>query len=229
MGPTLTTLLAPIAPLAARRVVVFTGPSLSAAEARARLPGAEVRPPIRRGDLPRAVADGFEVAGIIDGTYVMERTASPAEIRAALAQGVVLYGAASLGALRAVELGAEGFHGIGVIHDWYRRGVTIRDDEVVVAMHPETHAALNDPLINLRYACLRAQAAGVLDEAEAHRLLTVYASYHFSDRHYVRLLRDRPSPRFAAFLAAHRPTLDLKRRDALALMDHLGESHLVGR
>ncbi|MCH9683868.1 MAG: hypothetical protein K0V04_20720, partial [Deltaproteobacteria bacterium] len=98
---TLDRLLAPIAPAPAVRVVVFTGPSLPLDEARKRLPHAQVRPPIRRGDLPRAMAEGFDVVGIIDGTYVTERTVSAAEILHALDQGITLYGAASLGALRA--------------------------------------------------------------------------------------------------------------------------------
>jgi len=230
-------LLAPIAAAPPARTVIFTGPSLAIAEARRRLPGAEVQPPIRRGDLPRAIADGFTVVGIIDGTYVTERTVSAHEILDALAAGAAVYGAASLGALRAVELRGAGMVGVGVIHDWYLRGVTIRDDEVVVGMDPDSFAARNDPLVNLRHACMRAQRAGLLDAAAAGRLLARYAGYHFADRSFARLLReaaaagDAPAGTlrgFGAFVAANREELDLKRRDALALLHHIADAHHVG-
>nr|MCH9683433.1 TfuA-related McrA-glycine thioamidation protein [Deltaproteobacteria bacterium] len=142
-----------------------------------------------------------------------------------------------LGALRAVEFGAHGLQGIGIIHDWYQRGVTIRDDEVVVAMDPETFAARGQPLVNLRYACLHARRCGVIDEAVAGVLLDRYAAIPFAERHYSHLFRlvrsdDGVDPgvldRFEAYIAARGETLDLKRRDALALVDRIADAfHIV--
>lgn len=231
-------LLRPIAPPAPQRAVVFTGPSLAASEVAQRLPRATVRPPIRRGDLDRAVAEGFEVVGIIDGTYVTERTVGASEVLAALDRGVVVYGAASLGALRAAELHGHGMEGIGVIQHWYRHGITIRDDEVVVAMDPETFAALGEPLINLRYACMRAREAAVIDERLAAALLERYAEIPFALRRYRHLfaaLRREATidlaalERFEAYVHERGDALDLKRRDALALVERIADAHLLAR
>ncbi len=232
----LQTLLAPIAPAPRVRAVIYTGPSLTAERVRQRLPDATVRPPIKRGDLPAAVAEGFDVVGIIDGTYITARTVSAAEIQSALARGVAVYGAASLGALRAVEFEQQGMQGVGVIADWFRRGLTIRDDEVVVTMDPETFAPLGQPLVNLRYACMRARRAGVIDHEAAAVLLERYAAIPFAQRRYSHLFEAvvhegrLPAPTvqaFERFIQARGDALDLKQRDALALVDRIADAFLL--
>ena len=210
------------------RACVFTGPSLDHATARSLLPEAEIRPPIRRGDLPRALNEGYRLFGIIDGTYIVEPTLSAPEVREAVGSGAVLFGAASLGALRAVEFRIWGFQGIGVVYDWYLRGVTYRDDEVVAAMEPETFRALSEPMVNLRFACMRGLREGVLGAVLAERLLERYAAYHFAERRFSRLFNavraelagdEREQlERFAAFCSEQGSALDLKRQDALRLI-----------
>lgn len=207
-----------------RRVVFTAGPTIDAAELRGILPGAAVVPPIERGQLSQLVEAGFDVVAIIDGTYVHRPTLAVEEVRAARARGVELYGAASLGALRAVELRGEGMIGVGVVYDWYLRGVTARDDELVVVFDPDTHAPRNDPMINLRYACLRALQLGVLTRADADDLLARYGAYHYADRTYARLFAEVDAPRFRAFVEQHRGALDVKRRDARLLAEHLRDA-----
>lgn len=80
----------------AQRPTVFTGPSISQAEART-LVQAEICPPARSGDLDR-LSDGKAVA-IIDGVLDPESVLSAGEIRRALQRGMKIRGAASLGAL----------------------------------------------------------------------------------------------------------------------------------
>jgi hypothetical protein len=213
------------------RACVFTGPSLDRQSAQSLLPEAEIRPPIRRGDLPMAMREGYRLFGIIDGTYIVEPTLSAPEVREAIGEGAILYGAASLGALRAVEFRAWGFQGVGVVYDWYLRGVTYRDDEVVAAMEPETFRALSEPLVNLRYACLRGLREGVLSSALAETLLAKYAAYHFSERRYPRLFseiraeldarRAAELEGFVAFVNEQGSGLDIKRQDAVRLLSVL--------
>ena len=64
--------------------VVFLGPSLPIARARAVLPEATYRPPIRRGDLTAALHDRPAIVGIIDGQFLHSLAVSPLEIFDAL-------------------------------------------------------------------------------------------------------------------------------------------------
>ena len=245
VGSSIARLREPALPLLPEpiRACVFTGPSLDPETARSLLPEAEIRAPIRRGDLPQALSEGYRLFGIIDGTYIVEPTLSAPEVRDAVAQGAILFGAASLGALRAVEFRTWGFQGVGVVYDWYLRGVTYRDDEVVAAMDPETFRALSDPMVNLRFACMRGMHAGVLGPALAERLLERYAEYHFAERRFSRLFAALRSElasrgggagseleqleRFEAFVAEQGTALDVKRLDALRLIAVLRDGFVL--
>ncbi len=79
---------------------VFLGPSLPLDQAKAILPDAEFRPPIKRDDLTAIPAGS--IVGIIDGLLAKSLAISPGEIRDAIDHGVHAYDAASMGALRAV-------------------------------------------------------------------------------------------------------------------------------
>ena len=93
-------------------IVVFVGPSLDLASARATL-DASYEPPARQGDVLRAVTCGAEAIGIIDGYFDWTLSVWHKEILWALTQGAHVYGAASMGALRAAELETFGMHGVG--------------------------------------------------------------------------------------------------------------------
>ena len=57
------------------------------------------------------------VIGIIDGYFEIVPTVWHKEILWAMAQGIHVFGAASIGALRAAELDAFGMRGIGRIYE----------------------------------------------------------------------------------------------------------------
>ena len=78
---------------------VFLGPSLSREEA-LEIGNFEILPPVQQGDVYRAVeTDRYQTLVIIDGFF--ENTASVwhKEILWALALGIAVYGASSIGAL----------------------------------------------------------------------------------------------------------------------------------
>src|SRR5262245_57987284 len=117
----------------AHDTVVFLGPSLPLDEAR-RLLDARYRPPAAMGDGYRLVSARPRPRriAIIDGYF--ERMAAPwhKEILWALEHGVAVYGASSMGALRAAELEAFGMIGVGAIFADFRSGRLTDDDEVAV-------------------------------------------------------------------------------------------------
>ena len=134
----------------ASRVVVFTGPSLHPCEG-ATLLDATFRPPIKRGDLDALMVSRPDAVGIIDGEFYQSLAISPKEVLALLETGVAVYGAASMGALRAVELQPYGMIGVGGVFRLFRRGVLDCDDEVALSYCKETWRAVSEPLVNTRY------------------------------------------------------------------------------
>lgn len=106
------------------RIVVFLGPSLSAREARGVLPDATFLPPARQGDVYRAVRDRRPRAiALIDGLFATAPAVWHREILWAMGEARVrIFGAASMGALRAAELDSFGMVGIGKVYESYRVG-----------------------------------------------------------------------------------------------------------
>ena len=119
------------------RAVIFAGPSLPP---NARLAwGLDIdwRPPVRQGDLYRAALGRPAVIGVIDGYFEVTPTVWHKEILWAMTQGIHVFGAASIGALRAAELDVFGMKGIGRIYEDFRDGVLEDDDEVAVLHGPD--------------------------------------------------------------------------------------------
>src|SRR6185503_9427900 len=114
------------------KVYLFTGPSLSAEEGKKEL-DAIYRPPAAQGDVYRAALDAPRAIGIIDGYFERIPSVSHKEVLWAMAQGIHVFGSASMGALRAAELAAFGMEGVGVIYEAFKRGELDADDEVAVA------------------------------------------------------------------------------------------------
>lgn len=210
---------------AVRRPLVFLGPSLSLARAREIL-DADFRPPIKRGDLPKALLEGYREIGIIDGEFLQGLSVSVQEIRQALASGVKLYGASSMGALRAVETHSLGMVGVGTVYEWYRDGKVSSDDEVAMTFHSEDFSPLSDPLVNIRGWLEGAKAAGLISAGTSEQIFKAAAAAPFPQRKIHQLLKglegNLPPEElrsFGEFIS--RSGCDLKAMDAermLALM-----------
>ena len=95
-------------------IVVFVGPTISSDDCRAILT-AEYLPPASQGDVYRATLLRPFAIGIIDGYFEQVPSVWHKEILWALAQGIHVFGSASIGALRAAELEAFGMRGVGAI------------------------------------------------------------------------------------------------------------------
>jgi hypothetical protein len=206
--------------------VVFLGPSLSHEEARAILPDAIYLPPIARGDLPRAVAGGTRVVGIVDGVFHQRYPVTPTEIKDALRQGVTVYGASSMGALRAAELWPFGMIGVGVVFDWYRTGEIDADHEVALRFDPETGRALTVPLVNVRYAVRGILEGGLVDASTARALLAIAEAMHYTELRYQAIVSRLPESCLPpgvtrATLVQRLDAFNLKRDDAIACLERM--------
>jgi hypothetical protein len=210
------------------RTVVFVGPTMKLAEARAML-DADFRPPAQRGDVLHAVADGAGVIGLIDGYTHLVPAVTHKEILFALSRGVRMYGAASLGALRAAELAPYGMVGVGRICESYRRG-EITSDEVAISHGPMelAYCTVSEAMVNVRATIAAAVAAGLL-RSSARALLGMARANHFATRTWAQLLtaaRRQCLPEdeirsFELWLPAGR--VDQKRLDAIALLETIAQ------
>jgi hypothetical protein len=148
-------------------VVVFLGPTLALIEARQFL-DADYRGPAKRGDVYRASKSDPHTIVLIDGAFEADAAVMHNEILWALAKGINVWGAASIGALRAAELAPFGMMGFGEIYENYRQGVVERDDAVAVVHAPEElgHAPLSMPLVDVWATLDRALEQGILSSDE---------------------------------------------------------------
>src|ERR1700729_3251607 len=100
---------------------IFVGPTLPADEI-ARTQGFVFLPPVAQGDLYRAARLRPRAIGVIDGFFSGAPSVWHKEILWAMSEGVPVFGAASMGALRAAELHEFGMRGIGRSFGWLPDG-----------------------------------------------------------------------------------------------------------
>jgi hypothetical protein len=200
-------------------VVVFLGPTLSHDDAREVL-DAEYRPPAAQGDVLRAALRRPRAIGLVDGVFERVPAVWHKEILFALSEGVQVYGAASMGALRAAELDACGMRGVGAVYSAFAEGTLEDDDEVAVAHADEEHdfRALSDAMVDVRATLAAAVAAGVVGASTAESLVDQVKTTFYAERSLVAALdrRDAEHERLRSWLPEGR--VERKREDALELL-----------
>lgn len=146
------------------------------------VPEAEVLPPVRRGDLPRAIEDGVHVAVIVDGRFHQSKSVSVSEIVDCLRAGMTVYGCSSIGAMRAVECREWGMIGCGAIFEHLLETPYFRDDYLAQSLDPETFKAFSVPFIEslVRMGKLRAQK--LIREDDAELVLELLEGCHYPQR-----------------------------------------------
>jgi hypothetical protein len=172
------------------KAIIFAGPSLPPA-LRPTDPALEWRPPAKQGDVYEAALGRPAIIGIIDGYFEVTPTVWHKEILWAMSQGIHVYGAASIGALRAAELHPFGMVGIGRIFAAYRDGILIDDDEVAVLHGPEElgYPVLTEAMVNIRATLDKAVEEGVLDSEMAARLTEISKSLFYKQRGWDTIFR----------------------------------------
>jgi hypothetical protein len=208
-------------------VVVFCGPTLRAEE---RAPYADFLflPPVRQGELYAAARKNPKAIGVIDGYFDGVPAVWHKEILWAIANGIAVFGASSMGALRAAELHVFGMRGVGRIFEAYRDGKLTDDDEVALVHGPaETgYLGLSVPMVNVRATLERAKWDGVIDTAAAGAIVRVAKAQFYQERSWASVLtnaqthvEDAALKRFSAWLPGGK--IDQKRDDALLLLDSM--------
>jgi YcaO-like protein with predicted kinase domain len=175
------------------RVVVFVGSTLPRGTRPLHEKIWDWQPPAQYGDVYRAALTAPDAIGVIDGYFDSVPTAFIGEFLWAMAQGIHVFGAASIGALRAVELGVFGMRGVGKIYDDYRNQPYTDDEEIAVIEAPmEDYLpsdALVDAMVNVRATLKAAEQQKVLAAGVALVLTDIAKSLSFRDRTYETVIR----------------------------------------
>lgn len=204
----------------AGEAVVFVGPSVLSDDLASARDYLDIRPPIKRGDLTRLLDDDPSMIGIVDGEFFQAVAVSPKEIWRALRRGIPVFGAASIGALRAVELGPLGMRGIGVIFEWFKSGRLDRDDDVgfIYTLRPDGRYVVETlPMVNVLWATRIGVERNLLRSDEAEALNRRARRLDWRTRTWSALFRDVSAPPEFRRLAED-PECDRKRLDAALLM-----------
>jgi hypothetical protein len=161
------------------KILVYIGPSLSLARAREILPDAIYKPPAKQGDIVTDVVNlNPAYIILIDGEFHANLSVWHKELVYALQYPGVkaIYGAASMGALRAAE--------------WYRDGATEDDSEVALTYAARDSATgplyypLSVPLVNIRAAVehYEREFPGQDVARSARQFFEVMQSMYYADR-----------------------------------------------
>jgi len=206
-------------------IIVFLGPSMSPEEATTLL-AADYRGPVAQGDIYRATQEAPDAIAIIDGYFERMPAVWHKEILWALSHGIPVYGAASMGALRAAELEAFGMRPVGLVADAFLRQEWTDDDEVAVAHATAEYGyrPLSEALVNIRVTLRHALSESVISGDELEALLACAKHRHYTERTFESMLRDGEEAGVAASvvrrLRAWLPQgrIDQKHADAVELL-----------
>ena len=209
-------------------VYVFTGPTIGPDEARENLEAIYLHP-VAKGDVYAAAQSHPVAIGIIDGYFQQVPSVWHKEILWAMANGVYVFGAASMGALRAAELHQFGMRGVGRIFEAYRDGKINDDDEVAVLHGPEetNYIALSEAMVNIRCTLEAAADAGIISDRTRYFLTTLAKNLFFHKRTYKNIIeiafestnQSVEINNFNKWLPDN--TIDLKKIDAVSMLQEM--------
>lgn len=199
--------------------VVFVGPSLPDA---AQIAGndIEIRPPASQGDVMRAVRDGAKSIGLIDGHFEFVAPVWHKELLFALAKGISVFGAASMGALRAAECAPFGMSGIGMIYEDYAVGRRNDDADVALLHGPAEldYPQVTVPIVNMDATLISAEIKALLGKTELDKLSKAGRSIFFKERTWIKIAETANLEWSPVAAMVKSSWVDQKRLDAIALM-----------
>lgn len=208
---------------------VFVGPSLPPSQ---RPPGIPLvfHGPAKQGDVYQLVSSRPLAIAIIDGYFERVPAVWHKEILWAMAEGVHVFGAASMGALRAAELSVFGMRGVGEVYRDFAE-LRLEDDDEVTLVHGDEASGYrpgSEAMVNVRATLRAARDLGLISEGTQQMLTLHVKECFYPDRSYPEMLEwaagrvpEAELQRLKAHLKRPEGRVDVKRSDALALVDEL--------
>lgn len=193
------------------KTIVFLETSLSHLEAKTILPNAVYMPSIKKGDVIKAIKNGYEIIVIIDGNFGWTPSVWHKEIMIALDYGIEVFGASSMGAIRAAEMDSYGMQGIGTVYSMYKNEVIDGDDEVAIAFSPYNNLQ-TVPLVNIRIT---------LEQLHFESKKSVFSSIKkifYAERTWSKIAKIVPEHAFDLIRLNY---IDIKKEDAISLLNYV--------
>ncbi|MBQ8018745.1 MAG: TfuA-related McrA-glycine thioamidation protein [Methanobrevibacter sp.] len=216
------------------KIIIYTGLSLPFEEAREILDSNDdveviYKRPIQRGDLSLALKENPDIIGIIDGVFHQNSAVGHKEILKAINEGIKVYGASSMGALRASELDSLGMTGIGYCYKQYATREIESDDDVAVMLDSETLEPLSIPLISMKYVFTNAVDKNIISETEKEELLKIAKSEFYPKRNYGATLAKSSldNDKKTELINFIRESKDIKKEDAKELLETI-KNEVIG-
>ena len=137
--------------------------------------------------------------------------------------GVKVFGASSMGALRASELDSLGMVGVGYCYNQYASGAIDSDDDVAVMLDSDSLEALSTPLISMNYVFENAVCEKIITESEKEELSSIAKSTFYPKRNYSQTLAKSSlnDEKKSALIDFIRESDDIKRQDAIELLKYI--------
>jgi hypothetical protein len=214
---------------------VYLGPTLQLHEAIKYLHQAYYHPPVKCGDLIRLFRLKPKRIVIIDGLYERVPAVWHKEIMLGLDNGIEIYGAASMGALRAAELYPFGMIGVGqVFQDFLNK--KLNDDDEVAVLHQNqdrNYTSINDAMVNIRSTLELACQQGIITIATKTHLIEDCKRQFYPHRSLKKsiLKFEKQNPTDCKSLSRWLTTVgmvDIKKQDAQLVLAHVQEAILSG-
>lgn len=212
------------------KIIVFLGPSLDLETARSILPFADFRPPAARGDIQKAASENPDIICLIDGVFFEQCSVGHREILFALKKGIRVFGASSMGALRASETDTFGMVGFGKVYTLYKNGIVESDDEVAVICDPFTNEAVSEAFVNIRETIQKAVFESVLNSEEGNHLLKTAKNMYYPDRTYdflIETIKESGSIDSDSFVRFEKwvfeNAVDIKKEDAIGILNMISD------
>jgi hypothetical protein len=203
---------------------IFVGPSLHGVTDRPS--EIDFLPPAAQGDLIRAAAGGARWIGLIDGYFGSCASVWHKEILYALSIGCHVWGASSMGALRAAECQSFGMRPVGVIA-WQFASGELEDDADVALVHGPAEAdylPFTEALVDARPTIGAMLAAGAVDRSDSDKLIKAASSLHFAERTVeaiAKLVAESPGRRKECEMLYEAHRVRAKQIDALRLVKEM--------
>jgi hypothetical protein len=205
-----------------KKIIIFTGPSLSIKEG-SKILNADYRPPVKREDISKAIPDSPDIIGIIDGIFHQYPAVGHKEILEAMNKGITIVGGGSMGALRASELDELGMIGIGYVYNEYASGNIESDDDVAITFDNITNEPISEALININYKLNKATRKKIITNNEKKELISIAKPIYYPKRTYHNILKKSSLNTYKKekLLDFTEKTTDIKKQDAISVLKYI--------
>ncbi|HEX7142404.1 MAG TPA: TfuA-like protein [Nitrososphaeraceae archaeon] len=208
--------------------IIFLGPSLQINKAK-KIINADFRPPAKKGDFINLnlLSEKREIV-LIDGVFLQDYPPTPIEVFQVINnKNFEVYGASSIGALRAVELEKFGMKGIGKIFELFKKNIVNSDDEIAVTFD-SNYNLLSEAMIDIRYNIFLGWRNGIIDKETKQIMIKLAKRIYFPFRTYENIIKksrhlfpskEKYISRFNEYIVVNK--VSLKELDAIRALKYI--------